>query len=105
MTVLCVIGARGGSQGLPGKNTKELLGKPLIAWTIETALETSEIDRVIVSTDSKRYAEISKKFGAEVPFLRPAKLSGNKSSDYDFMLHAVKWFEQNSNLPVAVGTL
>ena len=56
-------------------------------------------NRVIVSTDSKRYAEISKKFGAEVPFLRPAKLSGNKSSDYDFMLHAVKWFEQNSNLP------
>ena len=59
MTILCVIGARGGSQGLPGKNIKPLLGKPLIVWTIETALSVPEIDKVVVSTDSVSYTHLT----------------------------------------------
>ena len=99
MKIVAIIPARSGSEGIKNKNLVLLDNYPLIAYSIVLAKMVPQIDRVIVSTDSKRYAEISKKFGAEVPFLRPAKLSGNKSSDYDFMLHAVKWFEQNSNLP------
>jgi CMP-N,N'-diacetyllegionaminic acid synthase len=97
MTVLCVIGARGGSQGLPGKNTKELLGKPLIAWTIEAALHTSEIDKVIVSTDSKEIASIAREFGAETPFFRPEFLSGSEIGKFDVWKHALETCEKYYN--------
>ena len=99
MKIVAIIPARSGSEGIKNKNLVLLDNHPLIAYSIVLAKMVPQIDKVIVSTDSKRYAEISKKFGAEVPFLRPAKLSGNKSSDYDFMLHAVKWFEKNNKLP------
>ena len=99
MKIVAIIPARSGSESIKNKNLALLDNHPLIAYSIVLAKMVPQIDKVIVSTDSKRYAEISKKFGAEVPFLRPAKLSGNKSSDYDFMLHAVKWFEKNSKLP------
>ena len=99
MKIVAIIPARSGSKGIKNKNLALLDNHPLIAYSIVLAKMVPQIDKVIVSTDSKRYAEISKKFGAEVPFLRPAKLSGSKSSDYDFMLHAVKWFEKNNKLP------
>jgi len=67
--------ARGGSKGLPRKNIKDLAGKPLIAWAIETALKVSEVNRVIVSTEDPDIADIAREFGAEVPFIRPKKLS------------------------------
>jgi len=67
--------ARGGSKGLPRKNIKVLAGKPLIAWAIETALKVSEVNRVIVSTEDPDIADIAREFGAEVPFIRPKKLS------------------------------
>ena len=89
MTVLCVIGARGGSEGLPGKNIKLLLGKPLIVWTIEAALLTQEIDRVVISTDSKEIATISKKAGAQVPFIRPKELSGSEVGKFQVWKHAL----------------
>jgi CMP-N,N'-diacetyllegionaminic acid synthase len=89
MTVLCVIGARGGSQGLPGKNVRLLLGKPLIAWSIEQALATPEIDRVVVSTDSPAIAETARAAGAETPFLRPASLSGPKVGKFQVWQHAL----------------
>ncbi len=89
MKTLCVIGARGGSQGLPGKNIKILLGKPLISWTIEAALKTPEIDRVVVSTDSEEIADVSKKSGAEVPFLRPDSISGPEVGKFDVWKHAL----------------
>jgi len=89
MTVLCVIGARGGSEGLPGKNIKLLLGKPLIVWTIEAALLTPEIDRVVISTDSKEIATISKKAGAQVPFIRPKELSGSEVGKFQVWKHAL----------------
>ena len=76
MTVLCVIGARGGSEGVPGKNVRPLLGKPLITWSIEQALATPEIDRLVVSTDSEHIADVARGAGAMVPFLRPPELAG-----------------------------
>ena len=97
MTVLCVIGARGGSQGLPGKNTKVLLGKPLIAWTIEAALQTPEIDKVVVSTDSKKIGAIARDFGAETPFFRPDFLSGPEVGKFDVWKHALESCEKYYN--------
>ena len=73
--ILAIIPARGGSKGIPGKNIKELNGKPLMAYTIEEALKCPEIDRVVVSTDSKEIAQVAEKYGAEVPFMRPAQLA------------------------------
>lgn len=89
MTVLCVIGARGGSQGLPGKNTRMLLGKPLIAWSIEQALATPEIDKVVVSTDSQQIASAARDAGADVPFLRPDTLSGATIGKFQVWQHAL----------------
>jgi CMP-N-acetylneuraminic acid synthetase len=90
MTVLCVIGARGGSQGLPGKNIRPLLGKPLIAWSIEQAKATPEIGRVVISTDSPTIVEAARAAGAEVPFLRPAELSGPTIGKFQVWQHALK---------------
>ena len=78
MKTVAFIFARGGSKGLPKKNTRIFAGKPLIAWAIERALEVPRIDQVIVSTDSEEIATISKQFGAEVPFIRPQKLALEK---------------------------
>lgn len=90
-----LITARGGSKGVPRKNIKVLAGKPLIAWTIEAALESQELERVIVSTDDKEIASISRQYGAEVPFLRPLKLSLDGSSHADVVLHAIDWLIEN----------
>jgi len=76
--ILAIIPARGGSRRLPGKNIRKLLGKPLIVWTIEQAKKSKYIDKLIVSTDDKTIAKISKKYGAEVPFLRPKELAREK---------------------------
>ena len=82
MTMVALIFARGGSKGLPGKNIRPLGGKPLIAWSIEHALAVERIDRVIVSTDSDEIASISKHYGAEVPFIRPANLATDESAEW-----------------------
>jgi len=95
VTILCVIGARGGSQGLPGKNIRPLLGKPLIAWTIEMALATQEIDRVVVSTDSEAIAEVARKAGAEVPFMRPDDLAGSEVGKFQVWQHALQACEMH----------
>jgi CMP-N,N'-diacetyllegionaminic acid synthase len=89
MTILCVIGARGGSQGLPGKNVRPLLGKPLIAWSIGQALATPEIDRVVVSTDSNAIADAARAAGADVPFMRPDSLSGPTIGKFQVWQHAL----------------
>lgn len=91
--IVCVIPARSGSKGLPGKNIKMLLGKPLIAHTIGQARRSGFIDRVIVSTDSALIAKISKRYGAEVPFIRPKRLASDRASTIDVLLHAVDWIE------------
>lgn len=95
--ILCVIPARGGSKGLPGKNIKSLLGKPLIAYTIEQAQRSKYIDKVIVSTDDRKIAGISLRCGAEVPFIRPDRLALDKTGTIDVLLHAMDWMESKEN--------
>jgi CMP-N,N'-diacetyllegionaminic acid synthase len=91
--VVCIIPARAGSKGLPGKNIKNFCGKPLIAHTIEQAKQSKYIDRVIVSTEDGGIAQISLGYGAEVPFTRPIELAGDSSSTVDVLLHAISWLE------------
>ena len=88
--LLAVIPARGGSKRLPRKNILDLAGKPLIAWTIEAALGSKYIDRVIVSTDDKEIATISKKYGADVPFMRPSELATDEAKSVDVVLHLLE---------------
>lgn len=93
--VLAIIPARGGSKGIPRKNIASFCGKPLIAWSIEEALRSKYIDRVIVSTEDKEIGEVSQKYGAEVPFLRPVELSQDDTPGIDPILHCIKWLKLN----------
>lgn len=93
--VLGIVGARSGSKGIPGKNIRPLLGKPLMAWVIEAAKKSKYAIRIVVSTDSLEYAEVAKKCGAEAPFLRPHKLAEDSVPDIDYMRHAALWMEEN----------
>ncbi len=96
--ILALIPARGGSKRLPYKNVRPLLGKPLIAWTIEEAKKSKYLDRVIVSTDSEEITEISAKYGAETPFLRPKELATDEVQGIDVVLHAINWFRNIGEL-------
>jgi len=87
--LLAIVPARGGSKRIPRKNIIELAGKPLISWTIEAALNSNYIDRVIVSTDDNEIAQISKKYGAEVPFIRPKELASDTATSVDVVLHVL----------------
>ena len=89
-SVLGVIPARGGSKGVPRKNIRLVNGRPLIAWTIEAALGSAYLDRVIVSTDSCEIADLAIKLGAEVPFLRPAELAADDTPGVAPVLHAIE---------------
>jgi len=89
--ILALIPARGGSKGLPRKNVLPLAGKPLIAHTIATALESETITRTIVSTDDDEIAEAARSHGAEVPFIRPADLAADDSLDLEVFQHALSW--------------
>ncbi len=91
--ILAMIPARGGSKGLPGKNLRPLLGKPLIAWTVAQALASRYADRVIADTDSPAIAAAARKAGAGVPYLRPARLAGDKARIIDVVLHSLDYFE------------
>lgn len=97
MTTVAFIFARGGSKGLPGKNTRNFGGKPLIAWSIECALSTRGIQRVIVSTDSEEISEIANKFGAEIPFIRPDHLATDRSPELDSWKHALDYLKDSSS--------
>lgn len=88
---LCIIPARGGSKSIPRKNLRPLGGKPLMAYSIEQALSSSLITRTIVSTDDSEIAEVAREFGAEVPFLRPAELAADTSTDLQLFQHALAW--------------
>ncbi|NQT03089.1 MAG: acylneuraminate cytidylyltransferase family protein [Planctomycetes bacterium] len=96
--IVAVIPARSGSKGVPDKNIKFLAGYPLIAYSIAAARLAKNVDRVIVSTDSELYANIARKYGAEVPFLRPDAISGDDSTDYDFIEHVLNWMQDNEGL-------
>jgi len=94
-TVLALIPARAGSKSLPNKNVRLLKGKPLIQHSIECAQQSRCIDRVLVTTDSPMIANLSRKLGAEVPFLRPASISGDRSRDISFVQHALRWLRED----------
>lgn len=91
---LAVIPARAGSKRLPGKNSLDLLGKPLIQWTIDSALKAKSIDRVIVSTDSEEIRSIANAGQILAPFTRPANYSGDLSSSVDVVLHAIRFLAE-----------
>lgn len=97
--IVALIPARAGSKGVPNKNVRLLGGHSLLAWSIAACLKSSTIDRVIVSTDSTEYAALAKKLGAEAPFLRPAAISGDRSTDYDFIVHALDWLAAEKGEP------
>jgi CMP-N,N'-diacetyllegionaminic acid synthase len=97
--VLALIPARSGSKGVPNKNVRLLGEHPLIEWSIKGCKKSKLIDRIIVSTDSQEYADLSIQFGAEVPFLRPTEISGDSSTDFDFIIHALDWLADNGDEP------
>ena len=97
LKILAVIPARGGSKGIPKKNIKPLAGKPLIAWSIKAALGSRYIDRTIVSTDSEEIAEVARKAGAEVPFLRPAEIAQDLTPDTPVFEHCLQWLKEKEN--------
>ena len=97
--ILAVIPARGGSEGVPRKNIRPVCGKPLIAYTIETALAARHVfHRIIVSTDDAEIAEVARRYGAEAPFLRPPELAGNRVPMLPVVQHAVRFVEAQDDL-------
>lgn len=94
---VAIIPARGGSKRIPRKNIKIFHGKPMIAWSIEAALQSGCFDRVIVSTDDYEIAEVSMSFGAEVPFMRPPELSDDHTGTIPVISHAIAWQNINGN--------
>jgi CMP-N-acetylneuraminic acid synthetase len=97
MNVLGIIPARGDSKRVPGKNIRLLAGKPLIVYTIEAALKANSIDRLIVSTDDREIADISKQYGAEVPFLRPSELAEDTVPDQPVFVHTLQWLKEHES--------
>ena len=95
--VIAIIPARAGSKGLPGKNTRDLCGKPLIAWSIEAGLQSKYIDEVMVTTDSRDIADVAQQYGAEVPFLRPGYLADDAAPTFDTVKHVLDTYEEDLN--------
>ncbi len=95
--VLALIPARGGSKSIPRKNLRQIAGHPLVAWSIETALRSKSVGRVVVSTDDPEIAEIAAAYGAEVPFLRPREIALDDTLDLPVFQHALEWLETNED--------
>jgi CMP-N,N'-diacetyllegionaminic acid synthase len=101
--ILAIIPARGGSKGLPGKNIKMLLGKPLIAWSIEMAKKSNYIDKIVVSTDDNEIAEISGDYGIAIDGLRPSYLAGDEARTFDVIVYEIEKLKKyNQNFDVVV---
>jgi pseudaminic acid cytidylyltransferase len=95
---VCIIPARGGSKRIPRKNIKFFGGKPIIVWSIEAAIKSMCFDRIFVSTDDDEIAEISRKNGAEVPFIRPKNLSDDFAGTTEVIQHAINWQNKNGEV-------
>lgn len=93
--ILGIIGIRSGSKGVPNKNIRLLAGKPLVGWILETAKKSKYINRLVVSTDSKEYADVARKFGAEIPCLRSEELAADKSSELEYVKQMLEWLDKN----------
>ena len=92
MSNLAVIPARGGSKRIPRKNIKSFLGKPIMAYSIEAALESGLFDEVMVSTDDKEIAEVAKSANAEIPFIRPSEFAEDTTPDRPVLIHFLEWY-------------
>lgn len=101
--VISIIPARGGSKGIPRKNLQLVGGKPLIAWSIEASMNCPEIDRTILSTEDEEIAEMGRKLGAEVPFMRPPELAVDYATTEGVLQHAVQWLETEDNYKVDIA--
>lgn len=99
---IALIPARGGSKRIPKKNIKNFCGKPMIAWSIEAAIRSACFDRIVVSTDDNEIAEIAKKYGAEIPFIRPKELAGDYTGTNSVIRHAIEWLENHGIKPSVV---
>jgi CMP-N-acetylneuraminic acid synthetase len=95
--IIAIIPARSGSKGLPGKNTRELCGKPLIAWTIQRALQSKYIDQLVVSTDSQEIADVARAYGLEVPFIRPVEFASDDATSFSVVNHCLEFFWSELN--------
>jgi len=94
---ICVVPARGGSKRIPRKNIKVFNGKPIIAYSIEAALESNCFEQIIVSTDDNEIAEVAKTYGAKVPFIRPVELSNDYAGTIPVIKHAIEWLESHNH--------
>jgi N-acylneuraminate cytidylyltransferase len=102
---IAVIPARGGSTRIPRKNIRPFGGKPMIAWSIDAALASGCFDRILVSTDDNEIAEVGRRCGAEVPFMRPAELADDHTPTIPVIAHMVRWLVERGEAPVAVCCL
>ena len=100
--IIALIPARSGSKGVPNKNLIEIGGHSLLDWSITACKKSCLIQRTIVSTDSAEYSNHALNLGAEVPFLRPKEISGDKSTDIQFINHALNWFVKNGGEPTLI---
>mgnify|MGYP001422350410 CR=1 FL=1 len=100
MNTVAIIPARSGSKGIPGKNILPIQGKPMISYSIEQAIASEKIDRVIVSTDCHEIAEIAEGYGAEVPFIRPKILGLDHVLDFPVFEHAINYLQEKENYDV-----
>jgi N-acylneuraminate cytidylyltransferase len=98
ISCVALIPARAGSKRVPKKNIKPLFGHPLIAYTIRSAIDSGVFSKVIVTTENEEIAQIARQYGAETPFLRPAKFAADSSSDIDWVLHALSEFKKKGEL-------
>jgi len=105
MKVLAIIPARGGSKGVPGKNIRKLNGKPLIGYTVETAKKSKYVNRVVVSTDNQKIANLAKSFGAEIPFVRPKYLAVSSAKTIDVVKHTLKTLKNKFQYEPDIVTL
>lgn len=105
MRILGIIPARGGSKSVPRKNIKDLGGKPLIAWTIEAAKASGVFDRIILTTDDTEIAEVGKRYGAEVPFMRPPELAQDTTPTLPVLQHAITWLKENEQYEPDAGMI
>lgn len=100
-----IIPARGGSKRIPRKNVRLFNGKPMLAWSIEAALQSGVFDRVIVSTDDDEIAAVASEMGAEIPFIRPATLADDFTGTGPVICHAIRWLQENEQSPTLVGCI
>jgi len=102
VSAIAIIPARGGSKRIPRKNVRPFAGKPMIAWSIEAALESGVFDAVVVSTDDEEIATVASSLGAQIPFRRPSELSDDHTPTMPVIAHAIRWWEENKS-PLEYG--